>query len=320
MRRKNKSQPVIARSIGAVFVSLFLSFNSSAAVINRIAAVVNSAVITENELNRVIATKGKNLTGIKAELMRQEALTGMIDDILFKQLMEKVKIEVTDDDLSKAIANVLYRSRISLDELRRELAAKGMSYEEYKDQMKNDIRRVKFVNQVIGPQVRISDQDLRDYYQQNQEKFRGSISAHIAEIVLPLEGVASQAEFDALGETAVAIVSKARHGADFAALAKQHSKGPNADRGGDMGEVNLKNTLMEIAEAVKRMKTGDVSNPILSEKSIIIVKVISLPEISAKDFDKLRDDIYADMYDKKIEEAFANYLAKEKQRAFIEIR
>lgn len=294
---------------------------SSAKVVDRIAAVVNNEIITEVQLSAAMAARAGRDRGAKPDTAtRQETLDRLIDDALFNQIMSKSKTEVTDDDVARAIANVLHQNRMTVDQLKGELAAKGIPYEEYRKQIEKDIRRVKFTNQVIGPQVKITDQDLRDFYQRNQERFRGGTSAHVAEIVLPLDGIQTEAEMKALGETAVAIVAKARKGASFESLAKQYSKGPNAAQGGDLGMMSIKDLQPEIANVVRALKVGDVSDPFLLGNAIAIVKLISLPEISPDDFEKMRDQIYSALYDQKIEETLTSYLQRERQKAFIEIR
>lgn len=295
---------------------LAASAPARAEVINGIAAIVNDEVITETELSRAIERSRKGTGAQPNADERSEVLGRLVDNILMDQLVEDAKIVVSDDDLARAIAGVLHDNQMSLEQLRSELAAKGTTYEMYKQDMAREIKRVKFLNQVIGPQVKITDQDLRDYYQRNQDKFRGGHEAHIAEIVLPLEGIATQADFDALRDLAVSIVAKARQGKNFAELASKHSKGP----AGDLGMVDLKSLPPAVSQTVRRMQVGQVSQPLLVDNAIVIVKVISLPEISADDFDRTRDDIYAALYDERIEETLYSYLSKERQKAFIDIR
>lgn len=292
----------------------------AAKTVDRIAAVVNDQAITTLDLDRALAARGVKKADEADPVLRREVLDRLIEEALFTQIVEEAAIEVTDEELSRAIANVLHQNRMSLPELQREIAMKGQSYEQYKAEVKNEIRRIKFVNQVIGPQVKISDQDLRDYFQRHQERFRGSHEAHLAMIVLPLEGLTTQQEFEAVRDEALDIVSRAQRGADFTKLAEKHSRGPNAASGGDLGMIALKDIPPPVAQAVKHMKIGDVSNPILVGSTIVIVKVISLPELSAEDFERMRDDIYSALYDERIEETLRGYLQRERQKAFIEVR
>ncbi|MFH0799012.1 MAG: peptidylprolyl isomerase [Pseudomonadota bacterium] len=321
MRNELRIVPAALAFLLAILALAIAPKTVRAEIVDRIAAIVGSEIITEVDVGKALAAKERRPGAAKANpATRQEVVDKLIDDALFHQLLSKSKIEVSDDDMARAIANVLHQNRMTIDQLKSEIAAKGMTYDEYKKQIERDIKRVKFINQVIGPQVKITDQDLRDYYQRNQDRFRGSQKAHIAEIILPLEGIGSQEEFDALAKTAMDIATKAKQGTSFESLAKQHSKGGNAAEGGDMGMVNTKELPPPVADAVKALKVGEVSPPVMAGSAIVIIKLISLPEIASGDFEKTRDDIYSALYDIKIEEALGSYMEKERHKAFIEIR
>ncbi len=323
---KDKSRSIVrciaASASACIFtLSALVPCIARAEVVDRIVAVVNNDVITEVQLNRALAARSKN--GDKnqpAPMARQDILDRLINDRLINQLMSSAKIEVTEDDLANAIANVLKQNGMTIEQLRSEVASKGMSYEDYKKEVELEIRRIKFINQMIGPKVKITDQDLRDYYQRNQDRFRGSVRAHIAQIFLPFEGLKSEAEAEQLKQTALSIVSKGRKGGNFAELARTYSKGPNSSEGGDLGMVSLKDLPQPVADTIRNLRVGDVSNPILTENGLVIVKLISLPELSASDFDGLRDRIYSALYDERIQETMNSYLEKERQKAFVEIR
>lgn len=301
-------------------ITLFLFSSAEAKTLNRIAAIVNDDIITELDLTKATAKKEIENKAVKRKFDRRQVINTLIDDKLFDQLVVKAKIEVSEDDLARALAGVLHENRMTLDQLKKELASKGTSYEEYKKDLEREIKRIKYVNQIIGPQVKISDQDLRDYYQRHQEMFRGRHNAHIAEIILPLEGLTTEAQFIELKDMALSIVSQARSGKSFTELAIKYSKGPNAEGGGDLGMMDLKEVPAGIAQTVREMKVGQVSNPIFANNALAIVKLISLPELSAKDFDGLRDDIYASVYDERIQETFNSYMLEERQKAYIDIR
>ncbi|MBI4126505.1 MAG: peptidyl-prolyl cis-trans isomerase [Deltaproteobacteria bacterium] len=276
-----------------------ISLAAHAEVIDGIAAVVNGEVITRSDVNDTVAAKPKTSRG--------EALDGLVDDLLFDHALTEAKIDVTDDDLARAIQNVLAQNRISLEALKSELMGKGITYEQYKKQIEREIRRVKFINQVIGPQVKINEQDMRDYYQRHPEQFRAAREAHIAEMVLPFPEQADQAQFEAFFEKAHKI-------------AREAQSNTQAFHGVDRGMVNLKELSPDVAMAIPRLTIGEVSSPILTEKAVVIIKLIALPVLTADDFEKLRDHIYNTLYDQRVEEALKNYLQQQREKAFIDIR
>ena len=314
---------VLQLAAGLLFALVMLTAGPKVALtqtINRVVAVINDEIITEQDLKQAM---GKRRRGAPApdQLARRQTLDQLIDETLFNQLISKADIEVTDDELARALANILHQNQMTLAQLKKEVASKGVTYDQYKEEIRNQVKRVKFINQVIGPQVKITDQDLRDYYQRHQERFRGVHQAHIAMISLSLAGLNTRAEFEGVRDQALDIVAHARrHKKSFAKLAQKHSKGPNAAGGGDLGMMNLKDLSPPVRDAVRYMGIGEVSNPILAGDSVVIVKLISLPELSAKDFEKLRDEIYAAVYDERIEETLNGFLKRERQKAFIEIR
>ncbi|MBN1282617.1 MAG: SurA N-terminal domain-containing protein [Proteobacteria bacterium] len=308
---------------GCAIVIAFACFapraEAATQVLNSVVAVVNDDVITQRQLDQAMRTgEKKNPRAITDPISRQRAIDELIDERLMGQILAKSQIAVSEDDLARAIAGIIHQNGISIDGLRREVASKGMTWEEYRKEVEEQIKRVKFVNQVIGPQVKITDQDLRDYYRQNQERFRGGVRAHIAQIFLPFENFQSQADVEAYKDGAFDIAARARRG-DFRELARKNSKGANAEGGGDMGMVDIKDLPEAVGAHVKNMAQGEVSPPIPIDKGLVIVKMIALPELSASDFEKLRDDIYSVLYERRVQETLRSYLQKERSKAYIEI-
>jgi len=317
-----KARHILFHASCALIVAALCAIPALAAaeVLNNVVAVVGDEVITKRQLDQAMRVRGQgNPKAVTDPLTRQKAIDDLIDERLMDQILAQSKIEVTDDDVARAVAGVIHENGISIDQLRSEISSKGLSWEDYKKQIETQVKRVKFVNQVIGPQVKITDQDLRDYYRQNQERFRGDVRAHIAQIFLPFENFQSQADVEAFKAQAIDIASKARHGADFKELARKYSKGANAENGGDLGTVELKDLPETVALTVKSLGQGEASMPIPTDNGLFIVKVISVPELSASDFDRLRDDIYNALYDEKIQETLRSYLQKERSKAYIEI-
>lgn len=301
----------------AIISALSISKDLHAKVMGSIEAVVNDTIITTADVDRAMAAR--SLKADQKNLSRKDVIDKLIDDEVLNQSVQAAKIDVSDDDIAKAIAQILHRNRMTLAQLKGDLTSKGITYEEYKAEIVKGIKRDKFLGQNIGPQVKISDQDLRDYYQRHQEQFRSSLEAHIAQISWSLLGIKSQAEFDILSQAALAMVEKLKHGSAIDKAIAQANTSP-IPTGGDLGMVNINKLTPEMAQLVKSMTTGEVSNPIITKDSLVIIKLIALPEISNKDFDRLRDDIYNRLYDEKINETLQSYLQNERQKAFIEIR
>ncbi len=161
---------------------LLCASTAFAETIDRVAAVVDGEIITEYDITRTMAQYQKaNRVPKSGENMKRNVLDDLIDDLLLKHAMEKSQITVDDDDLARAIANVLRQNKMTPEELRADLAAKGISYEAYKQQVAQQIRMIKFTNQIIGQQVKLTDRELREFYDRNKDRFGGSSSTFEAQ-------------------------------------------------------------------------------------------------------------------------------------------
>lgn len=301
--------------------SLLLTFGSmaSAVVLDRIVAVVNNDAITERDVTLAMR-KPLGADGKKAAAMnRKDALEDMIQEKLMAQAMGQSNIAVNEEDINRAMRNVMAQYGMSsTDQLRSVVAKQGISFDQYRENLKRHIQQIKFINQQIGSQIKISDQDLEDYYQQHMKKFSGTSAVHIAEIVFPINEHMTETEGHAL-EDKVKDVAKRLNRTNFRQMAAKYSQGPNAAQGGDMGIVDPKSLPPEIASALMPMRSGDISAPIITKSAIAIVMVVERSEATSKDFERLKDQIYNILYDQRMQDAMKSYVAQLRQNAYVQV-
>ncbi|HCU23803.1 MAG TPA: hypothetical protein DF383_02205, partial [Deltaproteobacteria bacterium] len=91
---------------------------------------------------------------------RELALHKLIGDKLLDQQMTHLKLQVTEDDVQRAVGNIMQRNGLSREQLAEQVKKKGMAWDEYMADMKVQLKRVKFMGQVIAPRVKVTDADL----------------------------------------------------------------------------------------------------------------------------------------------------------------
>lgn len=72
--------------------------------------------------------------------------------------------------------------------------------------------------------------------------------------------------------TATSIKEQIAAGADFAAMAAQHSSCPSSGRGGDLGVFSQGQMVKPFEDAVLRTKVGDVSDPVQTQFGYHLIK------------------------------------------------
>ena len=162
----------------------------------------------------------------------------------------------------------------------------------------------------------LTDAELRKYYEANRDKFQ---SVRLSEIYLGLAG-RSQADLEARAKQ---IAAQARGGADFGALAVQHSE---RERGGERVAPKTKGVLEEdgkprwflvselnkpVADALKGLKAGAVTEPIKLEDGYLILRVNETEDTYKENF--VRQMILSERGEKERD----NYLRKLRQEAYI---
>lgn len=308
-----------------IAIATMLSLTSYAEIAERIVAVVNDEVITLLDVDRAMAPyldeiKSSQDKEGRFKGARREVIDQLVDDALLRQAIKRAKIEITDDELARAIKNVLKQNNITIDVLKAELARRGVSFDTYKEELRQELGRLKFVNQEIGSKINLRDQDLKDYFLTHLNEFGMSQSVHIAQIILPFTPETRLEDVEGLRSKARQIVKSARAGTSFAALAKEHSKGPNIDKGGDLGVLDPRDLIGEIRGALVNMRPGDISDPVISPFGVHIVKLIDRGQVSREDFDRLKEQIYNQMYDQRVKVELKQYLSEARKRAYVEIK
>jgi len=298
-----------------IFALLFsltplLSFSKT---VDRIVAVVNNSIITESSLDAAVASY---LGGLKEGDTPKEAgvdtrskvLDIMVERELMKQSADKDGIDVSEDEIDSLINDIKSRSGISEEKLLVELAKNGLTMALYRDQLREEIRQSKFMNNKFRSGINITNSDLKIFYTQNNSDFQNP----------PLYGIALIVVQDK--KTADIVSNKLSQGEDFTALAKEFSKGPAASSGGDLGLFPLEELDSAIAEVVRSMNKGAVKGPIRINKDFRFVKLTAVKEGSAIPLEEVEGTVRDLLQKKIIEEKYKAWLDEMRTNAYIEIR
>ncbi|MBI3541327.1 MAG: SurA N-terminal domain-containing protein [Deltaproteobacteria bacterium] len=165
------------------FLLLYSPLLLGAEVVDRIVAIVGNEIITQSDVKKYTgrssrtgkagcfdSNRGANPDSppntphrgnpTECGVTTKNPLDALIEEKLMKQEMERLAITATDQDINNAIRDVLTRNKASLENLKSELAKKGTSFDQYKKNLSEEIRHMKFMAQVIFPRIRIGDDEI----------------------------------------------------------------------------------------------------------------------------------------------------------------
>ena len=189
---------MITRSILFFLVVLFSVPVSSAVanIIDSCVAVVNDEVITLSEVNEA----GKPMFQRIAEEVPPEQLAEtlkqarktVIDKLVEKKLLvlqaKEMNISVPDEDVEKALIQILKRNNTTMEQFKSELDRLGMSEEQYRKNLHDQILSSKLINYEVRSKVVIPDSQILDYYDQHYTEQVGTGGFYILQIGITPDG------------------------------------------------------------------------------------------------------------------------------------
>jgi peptidyl-prolyl cis-trans isomerase SurA len=248
--------------------------------IDRIIAVVNDEAITAYELRARLATVERQLRDQKVQLpprevLEKQLLERMITDRVQLQYAKETGLRISDLDLDAAMRRIAEGNKLSMQDFRALLEKDGIAWAKFREEIREEIILSRLRDREVQSRVVVSDGEI-DNYLANLDTGSDSsdIEVRTAHIILRVPEQASPDQLMRIGARARAALDQVRRGDDFAKVAASYSDAPDGLSGGQMGVRPLDRLPALYADAVKKLKPGEVSDILRSPAGFHIVKLI----------------------------------------------
>lgn len=291
---------MILKKASTIIIFLVMAvFLTSCSSSKNIVAKVNNQDITSKEFtdtfnmvkNQIKSNPQYNKDVWNKDYNGKKLIDAVKENVMDNLIMEKILLKQAQKQ------NITASSKEIDDEYNKEkLANKDITKEEAKNNL--------LINKLIDSwtkDVKISDEDIKKYYESNKSQFEVVKASHIL--------VADE-------KTANEIYNKLMQGADFAQMAKQYSIDTSTkDKGGELGEFPRGTMVQEFDNAVFNLKAGEISKPVKTQFGYHIIKSEG---ITVKSLDDVKDYIKQNLEDSKKKEIFDTKYNELKKDAKIE--
>lgn len=315
-------------SLCVVLATLLPMSVFGAAVEDRIVAVVNNDVITFLDLEKRMAPimrkiaenpKMSDKAAVIGE-MRRSVLDNMVDNVLLRQEARRLAIEVTGEDIQRAVDDVLAQNHIVLDDLKEELKRRGATMEEYRDELNLQLLKGKIVAKEIRPKITVRNEEIGEYYGKHKKDYEGKEERRLRQILFAVPRGADDAGKSSIKERAERVLNRLRAGESFEKLAVQYSQDPAAQSGGDLGFVERGVMFNVVDEAAFSLAPGEVSEVIESPVGYHIIKVVEMKGKGTKPLEEVRDEIEQIVGMEKMQKRLEKWFQDLRQQSHIEVR
>jgi peptidyl-prolyl cis-trans isomerase SurA len=249
--------------------------------IDRIVAVVNDEAITAFELRARLATVERQLRGQNVQLpprdvLEKQLLERMITDRVQLQFAKETGLRISDIELDAAMRRIAEGNRLSLQDFRAALEKDGIVWSKFREEIREEIVLSRLRDREVGSRIVVSDGEIDNYLANpDQGGDAANIEVQTAHIILRVPEQASPDQLMRIGARAQAALDQLRRGEDFAKVAASYSDAPDGLTGGAMGARPLDRLPALYAEAVAKLKPGEVSEILRSPAGFHIVKLIA---------------------------------------------
>lgn len=259
--------PIVAFAVS--LLSLFASGHANAqslplTQVDGIAAVVNEDVILVTELQRATSNFLAQFAGKEQQLpplpvLERQILDRLVVSRLQIERANEMGIRIGDAELEQAVQSVAGNNRMTLDQLRQQLSTDGMSFDQFRRDLRNEILIQRLRQRVVQSRVAVSDTEVDLALAAHGEDRQ----VHLAHIQVALPDAATPQQIETASKKIDGIKALIDKGEmDFTAAAIRYSDAPNALQGGDLGWRAMSEIPNLFTRIVQTMKDGDVSQPV----------------------------------------------------------
>ncbi|MBU3551142.1 peptidylprolyl isomerase [Polynucleobacter sp. MWH-Berg-3C6] len=264
--------------------------------IDGVAAVVNTGFVTRKEIDdRIIALQKQGAKLPDAASLRTLVLERLIIEKIQLQNAEQEGIVVSKKELEKIIGDIAEKNKLTYAEFKAKIIATGMTFERYKETLRDDIVLSRYRERAVEAKIKISDAEVDNFIADRMRAMAGGGEQRsappakgepeeidVAQIFIPVDtgaGASAQAEAKKQAE---ALLRDAKGDVDFLQLGAAAAKTNPKIKFQDLGYRSPDRLPQLFYEAIRNTGGGQVANAVVkSPAGYHVLKVLDRRALSA---------------------------------------
>lgn len=293
-------------------------------VLDRVVVVVNDSIVTSKDVERAFFPLKQQLSqSLQGEELRaklSEARKAVLEKIINQELMyqealEKgIKIKSADIDQAIEDIKVQFPSEAKFLEV---LDVQGISLKAFRDNVKKQMYSKRYRQYFVLQDIRVFASEMNEFYEANKNKYLDPVEVRASQIFIPFSLESDKAFARKKAEQ---VLTSLKSGESFEDLARQFSKGPNADKGGDLGFLKSGQMIKEVEDALKAMYIGDISPIVESSAGLHILKLTARKQPRQLPLAEVEEQVRQQVYALKADQKYQEDLVRLRDKAFIEYK
>lgn len=246
--------------------------------LDRVVAVVNDEAITLNELRERLDSvtrqlRQRNVPLPPAEAIEKQVLERLIVDRLQLQFAKETGLKISEAELDAALRRIAANNRLSLAEFRAALEKDGIDWQRFREEIRGEITIARLREREVDSRIVVSDGEIDNYLAHPEQIEQGALVT-LAHIIVRIPEQIDAQRLAQLRARAEEALDRLKAGEEFGKVAASYSDAPDALAGGILEPRPIDRLPTLYAEAIARLKPGEVSEILRSPAGFHIVKLI----------------------------------------------
>jgi parvulin-like peptidyl-prolyl isomerase len=295
--------------------------------VERVVAVVNDDVVllseVEEQMTPMLGALPSSLKGAerqqRVDTLRKDVLDSLVADRLLQQQVDALHLDVTTDEIDRAVKELKTQNGLDDQMLRQALAQQGMTLGMYRDNLRKQLLKAKIINIKVRSRVSTSERDLDASVVRRLKGRKQDFKVHAQHAVFLVAGDATPEVAETQRARAQAFYEHVRAGAAFDTLVKTESD-PPTQNGGDLGYFKRGEMTPVFEEVAFNTPPGQVGLPVRTPVGWHVLKVVERKGLDERSEDELKKDMRETLMAEELERAFKRYVSELRNLAHVETR
>jgi peptidyl-prolyl cis-trans isomerase SurA len=288
-----------------------------------IAAQVGNEIVLISEVNQMAAPVEKRMrkAGVpesEIEKMRADVLDRLIETRLISEVVRRNELSASDQEVDRAVEGIAHDTGLSVQELEASVASHGLTIEEYRAKIRDEIERSKAINSAVRQRVRVEPEEVKALY---AERFgsqpQGGEEVHLRHLLVAFGTAHQRDRFTACAavEEAAARISSGE--ASFEEMAREISDA-NRERGGDLGWIHVEALAGWMERVVRPLEPGQLGEIVETRFGCNLLQLVERRDFEPVSFEQARPALENRIFRKKMEEEYSAWVDTLREQTYIE--
>ncbi|HKK47600.1 MAG TPA: peptidylprolyl isomerase [Alkalispirochaeta sp.] len=245
--------------------------------------------VVESNIARYEAQRGEAFDEQQLPQLERQVLDGLITRTVLEQESDRLDITVSDERFAETLDQ--FKQQFPDEQgYQTALEQQGFTEAEFETELRRQMVIEELIRSQVYDQVTVSEEDMQEFYDNNPQYFQQQDQVAARHIIFTTDGV-EEGERAALQEELAGIREEIVEGADFAEMAREHSQGPTAANGGDLGTFGRGQMVPEFENAAFELEVGEISPVIETQFGYHILQVTERVPAQTQSYDEAQERI-----------------------------